>query len=133
MEALRGDLRGVEKRTVTRALRYALFSSVALAAILLTLLALASGNDQLLERHYRLLLGLNIGVGVGLLLLAVELARRLWQRWRAGLFGTRLMTRLAAAFMLMTLAPVLLIYHGGGPVSGPFGGILVRRAHGACA
>jgi nitrogen fixation/metabolism regulation signal transduction histidine kinase len=95
---------------VTSALRYALFASVALAAILLTLLALASGNDQLLERYYRLLLGLNIAVGLGLLVLAIELARRLWQRWRAGLFGTRLMTRLAVAFMVMTLAPVLLIF-----------------------
>ena len=95
---------------MTSALRYALFASVALAAILLTLLALASGNDQLLERYYRLLLGLNIAVGLGLLVLAIELARRLWQRWRAGLFGTRLMTRLAVAFMVMTLAPVLLIF-----------------------
>jgi nitrogen fixation/metabolism regulation signal transduction histidine kinase len=110
MEALSAQAGDTEKRTVTNALRYALFVSVALAAVLLTLLALASGNDQLLERHYRLLLGLNIAVGLGLLLLAVELARRLWIRWRAGLFGTRLMARLALAFTLMTLAPVLLIY-----------------------
>jgi len=110
MEAHPAQTGDIEKRTVTNALRYALFVSVALAAVLLTLLALASGNDQLLERHYRLLLGLNIAVGLGLLLLAAELARRLWKRWRAGLFGTRLMARLALAFTLMTLAPVLLIY-----------------------
>jgi len=110
MEAVRlldGD---PAKRTVTRALRYALFISVALAAVLLALLAVASGNDRLLESHYGLLLGLNVGIGVALFLLAAELARRLWQRWRAGLFGTRLMARLAFAFTLMTLVPVLLIY-----------------------
>ena len=33
---------------MTRALRYALFVSVALAAVLLALLAVASGNDRLL-------------------------------------------------------------------------------------
>jgi nitrogen fixation/metabolism regulation signal transduction histidine kinase len=98
------------RRAVTRALRYALFVSVALAAVLLAMLAVASGNDRLLESHYELLLGLNIAIGVALLLLALELARRLWQRWRAGLFGTRLMVRLAVAFIVMTLVPVGLIY-----------------------
>jgi nitrogen fixation/metabolism regulation signal transduction histidine kinase len=110
MEAV--PLHAVEgsRRAVTRALRYALFVSVALAAVLLAMLAVASGNDRLLESHYGLLLGLNIAIGVALLLLALELARRLWQRWRAGLFGTRLMVRLAVAFIVMTLVPVGLIY-----------------------
>ncbi len=110
MEAV--PLHAVEgsRRAITRALRYALFVSVALAAVLLALLAVASGNDRLLESHYGLLLGLNVAIGVALLLLALELARRLWQRWRAGLFGTRLMVRLAVAFVVMTLVPVGLIY-----------------------
>ncbi|HYF60529.1 MAG TPA: ATP-binding protein [Burkholderiaceae bacterium] len=95
---------------MTRALRYALFVAVALGAVLLALLAVASGNDRLLEEHYELLLGLNVAIGVALLVLAGELARRLWQRWRAGVFGTRLMVRLASAFTLMTLVPALLIY-----------------------
>ncbi len=110
MEAV--PLHAVEgsRRAITRALRYALFVSVALAAVLLAMLAVASGNDRLLERYYGLLLGLNVAIGVALLLLALELARRLWQRWRAGLFGTRLMVRLAVAFVVMTLVPVGLIY-----------------------
>jgi nitrogen fixation/metabolism regulation signal transduction histidine kinase len=110
MEAV--PLHAVEgsRRAITRALRYALFVSVALAAVLLAMLAVASGNDRLLERYYELLLGLNVAIGVALLLLALELARRLWQRWRAGLFGTRLMVRLAVAFVVMTLVPVGLIY-----------------------
>ena len=110
MEALPVQPGDLPKRTVTRTLRYALFVSVALAAVLLALLAVASGNDRLLEQHYGLLLGLNVVVGLALLGLALELARRLWQRRRAGLFGTRLMVRLALAFVLMTLAPAALIF-----------------------
>jgi nitrogen fixation/metabolism regulation signal transduction histidine kinase len=110
MEAVPVHAVDPSRRTATRALRYALFVSVALAAVLLALLAVASGNDRLLERHYTLLLGLNVAIGIALLVLAAELARRLWQRYRAGLFGTRLMVRLAVAFTVMTLVPVLLIF-----------------------
>jgi len=110
MEAVRLQPGDASKRTVTRALRYALFVSVALAAILLALLAVASGNGRLLEQHYGTLLWLNVAIGVALFVLALELARRLYQRWRARLFGTRLMARLALSFTLMTLVPALLIY-----------------------
>ena len=110
MEAVQYQAGVAEKRSVTRALRLSLLVSLALAAVLLALLAVASGNDRLLERHYGLLLGLNIAIGVALFVLSAELARRLWQRWRAGVFGTRLMARLALAFTLMTLLPALLIF-----------------------
>jgi nitrogen fixation/metabolism regulation signal transduction histidine kinase len=109
MEAIRPES-GSLKQPAARALRYALFASFAFGAVLITLLAVASGNDRLLENHYALLLGLNVVVGLGLLLLAALLAWRLWQRWRAGLFGTRLMARMAGAFVLMTLVPAMLIY-----------------------
>ena len=95
---------------MTRALRLSLVLSVALAAVLLSLLAVASGNNELLQRHYGLLLWLNVGIAIGLAILAIELARRLYIRYRRGLFGTRLMARLAMAFILMTVVPVLLIY-----------------------
>jgi nitrogen fixation/metabolism regulation signal transduction histidine kinase len=110
MEAVQYQTGAPEKRSVTRALRLSLLVSLVLAAVLLALLAVASGNDRLLERHYGLLLGLNIAIGVALFVLSAELARRLWQRWRAGVFGTRLMARLALAFTLMTLLPALLIF-----------------------
>ena len=103
-------LSAAEPKSWAGALRYALFASLAFGAVLITLLAVASGNDRLLEDHYTLLLILNLGVGLGLLGLAVALAARLWQRWRAGLFGTRLMARMAGAFVAMTLVPALLIY-----------------------
>ena len=109
----RPDLRRTDPtdtRSVSRVLRLALVLSVAFAAVLLSLLALASSNNDLFQQHYGLLLWLNIGVAVALAALAVELARRLLQRFRQGLFGTRLMARLAFAFVMMTLIPVTLIY-----------------------
>ncbi len=110
MEAVRFHRSEAERRSVTRALRVALIGSVALAAVLLSLLAVASGNNELLQRHYGMLLWLNVGISVLLAVLAVELARRLLVRYRRGLFGTRLMARLALAFVMMTVVPVLLIY-----------------------
>jgi nitrogen fixation/metabolism regulation signal transduction histidine kinase len=110
MEAVRLLRSDPDKRAVTRALRLSLVLSVALAAVLLSLLAVASGNNELLQRHYGLLLWLNVGIAIGLAILAIELARRLYIRYRRGLFGTRLMARLALAFILMTVVPVLLIY-----------------------
>ncbi len=110
MEAVRLHRPDPDKRSVTRALRLSLVLSVALAAVLLSLLAVASGNNELLQRHYGLLLWLNVGIAIGLAILAIELARRLYIRYRRGLFGTRLMARLAMAFILMTAVPVLLIY-----------------------
>lgn len=109
----RADLRRTDPtdtRTVSRVLRLALVLSVAFAAVLLSLLALASINNNLFQQHYGLLLWLNIGVAVALAVLAFELARRLLQRFRQRQFGTRLMARLALAFVLMTVIPVMLIY-----------------------
>ena len=94
-----------DTRSVSRVLRLALVLSVAFAAVLLSLLALASINNSLFQQHYGLLLWLNIGVAVALAVLAIELARRLMQRFRQRLFGTRLMARLALAFVLMTVIP----------------------------
>lgn len=109
----RPDLRRTDPtdtRSVSRVLRLALVLSVAFAAVLLSLLALASINNNLFQQHYGLLLWLNIGVAIALAVLAMELARRLMQRFRQRLFGTRLMARLAMAFVLMTVIPVMLIY-----------------------
>ncbi len=110
MEAVRLHRPEAERRSVTRALRAALIGSVALAAVLLSLLAVASGNNELLQRHYGMLLWLNVAIAILLAVLAVEMARRLLIRYRRGLFGTRLMARLAMAFVMMTAVPVLLIY-----------------------
>ena len=62
-----------EKRAVGRALRLALIASVALAGVLLALLATASANTALFERHYPLLLWGNAAIGLALALLTAEL------------------------------------------------------------
>jgi nitrogen fixation/metabolism regulation signal transduction histidine kinase len=99
-----------ERRSTSRTLRVSLIFSVVLATLLLGLLALASGNTKLFESHYAWLLWFSLGVAALLLVLVVELVRRLVQRFRRGLFGTRLMARMAATFVAMTVIPVALIF-----------------------
>jgi nitrogen fixation/metabolism regulation signal transduction histidine kinase len=94
----------------SRTLRYgvALFASI--AGVLLFLLASASSNTPLFERHYPLLLALNVTAAAGLLLIVLILVVRLVRRYRAGQFGTRMMARFAVSFALMGLVPGALIY-----------------------
>ncbi|HWS76060.1 MAG TPA: ATP-binding protein [Quisquiliibacterium sp.] len=98
------------RRAITRALRVSLIVSVALSVILLALLATASGNTELFERHYPTLLWATIGVAATLFALVLELLRRMVVRWRRGLFGTRLMARMAGSFVLMSVLPVVLMF-----------------------
>ena len=99
-----------EKRAVGRLLRFALIISVAVAVVLLVLLAGATANTGLFESHYPALLLITGAVAIGLFVLVGELIRRLVKRYRRGLFGSRLMARLALSFTLMTVVPVALIY-----------------------
>lgn len=99
-----------EKRAVGQALRLALVASVAVAAVLLSLLASASANSALFERNYPLLLWGNAAIALALALLTAELIRRIARRARRRVFGSRLMIRLALTFTAMTVLPGLLIY-----------------------
>ena len=110
MEALQVQSVDREKRAITRALRVSLIASVVMAVILLALLATASGNTQFFERHYPTLLWVTIATAGGLFVLVLELLRRLLTRYRRGLFGTRLMARMAGSFVLMTVLPVALVF-----------------------
>lgn len=110
MDALQSHAPDSDKRAIGRLLRFALIASVAFAVVLLVLLAGASANTGLFEQHYPALLGLTLAVAAALLLLVGELLRRLVKRYRRGLFGTRLMARLALSFTVMTVVPVALIY-----------------------
>ena len=110
METLQVQPVDPEKRAITRALRVSLIVSVGMAVVLLALLATASGNTQFFERHYPVLLWVTIGMAGVLFALVMELLRRLVSRFRRGLFGTRLMARLAGAFVLMTVIPVALVF-----------------------
>ncbi|GMV01954.1 MAG: hypothetical protein AMXMBFR52_16100 [Burkholderiales bacterium] len=110
MEAFYVHAADADKRAVGRLLRVALIGSVVLAVILLLLLAVASANTELFESQYPMLLWLTVGLAVALFVLVLELLRRLVLRYRRGLFGTRLMVRMAVSFTLMTVIPVALIY-----------------------
>ena len=83
---------------------------VALGLVLMFLLTQATGNRELYERNYALLLVLNIAVA-GLLLLVIGwIVVRLLLRLRRGRFGSRLLVKLAAIFALVGLVPGLMIY-----------------------
>jgi len=110
MEKVSGQHSDEDKRAVGRLLRFALISAVACAVVLLVLLAGASARSGVLERYYPSLLAATVAVALALLGLVAELMRRLVNRYRRRLFGSRLMVRLAASFILMTVVPVALIY-----------------------
>ena len=110
MDSISVHAADADKRAVGRLLRVALTGSVALAVVLLVLLALATGNTGLLEQRYPDLLALTLGVAGALVVLVLELLRRLISRYRRGLFGTRLMARMALSFTIMTVLPVGLFY-----------------------
>jgi nitrogen fixation/metabolism regulation signal transduction histidine kinase len=80
------------------------------AALGLFLLATASGDTGLLERHYPLLLTLNAALAVLLAgLLAYHLVS-MARRYRARVFGSRLTLRLLLRFALLAVVPGLIVY-----------------------
>jgi nitrogen fixation/metabolism regulation signal transduction histidine kinase len=80
------------------------------AALGLFLLATASGDSGLLERHYPLLLALNAALAALLAgLLGYQLVS-MARRYRARVFGSRLTLRLLARFALLAVVPGLLVY-----------------------
>ncbi|TAK92341.1 MAG: HAMP domain-containing protein [Burkholderiaceae bacterium] len=94
----------------TRLLRYILMVAGGVAGVLLFILASASANSSLFARHYSWLLGVNAFLAAMLLLLVIVLLRRLWRRYKRGVFGSRLMLRLALSFALMGVIPGATIY-----------------------
>ena len=83
---------------------------VALGLVLIFLLTLATGNRELYERNYTLLLSLNIAVAAVLLAAIGWIVVRLFLRLRQRKFGSRLLLKLAAIFALVGLFPGLTIY-----------------------
>lgn len=95
---------------MTRAIRYLLVVGGSISGILLFLLASAAENSDFFDRHYPLLLGLNLLMAGALLVLVLVLLTRLYRRYRAGKFGSRLMTRLVVLFALIGILPGTVIY-----------------------
>jgi len=91
-------------------MKYVLIFSVALGAILLFLLAAASGNTELFSRNYALLLGLNAALAAALLAL---IGYQLWvltSKLRKRVFGSRLTLRFLLMFLPMVIVPGGLVY-----------------------
>jgi nitrogen fixation/metabolism regulation signal transduction histidine kinase len=95
---------------VNRALRYFSVVGGAIVSILLFLLASASDNSGLYDRYYGWLLGLNAAVAVSLSLLVIVSLFRLYSRYKAGKFGSKLMTRLVLLFAAIGVLPGLVIF-----------------------
>jgi len=95
---------------VNQAMRYALVVGGAVVSILLFLLASASDNSGFFDRYYSWLLGLNATIAFLLLILVVVALGRLYSRYKAGRFGSRLMARLVLLFAGIGILPGLIIF-----------------------
>ena len=91
-------------------MRLLLIVGGAVAALGLFLLATASGDTALLERHYPLLLALNAALAALLAGLVVYQLVTMARRYRARVFGARLTLRLLTRFAALALVPGLIVY-----------------------
>ncbi|SFC62108.1 sensor histidine kinase [Massilia yuzhufengensis] len=97
-------------KSVNQALRYALVVGGAIVSILLFLLASASDNSGFFDKYYTWLLGVNAGMAVLLLILVIVALARLYSRYKAGKFGSRLVARLVLLFAGIGILPGLVIF-----------------------
>lgn len=95
---------------MNQAMRYALVVGGAVVSILLFLLASASNNSGFFDRYYAWLLGLNATIAFLLLILVVVALGRLYSRYKAKRFGSRLMARLVLLFAGIGILPGLIIF-----------------------
>lgn len=91
-------------------MKYIVFISVALGAVLLYLLSHASANTAVSGQNYTVLLVLNIALAVFLSILIGVQLWKLYQQMRAKVVGSRLTLRLLGAFALMALIPGVIVY-----------------------
>ena len=95
---------------MTRTVRYLILVAAAVISILLFLLASASENTWLFDEYYPWIVGANISVAITLFSLVCFLLWRLYGRYRRGLFGSRLMSKLVLVFALIGILPGSVIY-----------------------
>jgi nitrogen fixation/metabolism regulation signal transduction histidine kinase len=90
--------------------RIVLLVFASIGAVLLVLLAAATGNTSLFARQYTALVALNVLVGLALLLLVGYQLFLLARALRKRRFGARLTLRLVILFCLMAILPGALVY-----------------------
>lgn len=91
-------------------MKYIVFISASLGAVLLYLLSRASANTAASGNYYTILLALNIALAVALMVLIGVQLWRLYQQMRQRVMGSRLTLRLLGAFALMAIIPGLVVY-----------------------
>ena len=91
-------------------MRIVLLVCASIGAVLLVLLAAATGNTSLFARQYTALVALNVLVGLALLLLVGYQLFLLARALRKRRFGARLTLRLVILFCLMAILPGALVY-----------------------
>ena len=91
-------------------MKYIVFISAGLGAVLLYLLSRASANTAATGEHYTLLLGFNIALAIALMLLVAVQLWRLYRQMRRQVIGSRLTLRLLGAFALMAIIPGVVVY-----------------------
>jgi len=91
-------------------MKYVLVLSIVLGAVLLFLLAAASGNTALFSHNYALLLGLNAVLALAVLALVGYQLWVLTAKLRARVFGARLTLRFLLMFLPMVIVPGGLVY-----------------------
>ena len=110
VDAARAARDSARKRRARWALWIAIGLLVGIGLVLVFLLAQATNNRLLYERHYARLFAVNVAVAGLLALVIVWGVYRLLARLRRGKFGSRLLIKLAAIFGLVGVLPGLLIY-----------------------
>lgn len=103
------DVRSVRRvRSMALAVLVALIA--AMAVLVLFLLTQVTADFAQYGDYFRILVGLNGVVATALLGLIIWLFAKLWSRWRARKFGSRLLVKLAVIFALLGVVPGALIY-----------------------
>ncbi len=91
-------------------MRLAMFIMTLVSVALLFLLTQAASNTDFFARHYGWLVGLNILLGMAMVLVIGRQLFRLWRDHRQQVFGARLKFRLMLMLAIMALVPGALIY-----------------------
>jgi len=91
-------------------MRYIVFLSALLGAVLLYLLSQASANTAATSNHYTILLVLNIVLASALVILVGMQLWRLYRQMRERVIGSRLTLRLLGGFALMAIIPGVIVY-----------------------
>ena len=76
---------------------------LSIVLVMMFLLAQATGNSALYEPHFERLLVVNLVLAVFLFAIILWMGWRVWSRYRRGRFGSKLLLKLAAAFVLVAV------------------------------